>query len=125
METVEKEPIIFVIGIGETGDYEIQGFYLASKESHNFYLAVVKDLYEGGVMKLLLFLADVLLKLDDKIRKVFPLTDFQMCTIHASRNFESEVGEMDKELMDKQLKTVFVSDTKEEALIRLNEVKSQ
>ncbi len=45
-ETVEKEPILFGFGIRETGEYEILGFYLASKESHISYVARINDLYK-------------------------------------------------------------------------------
>ncbi len=87
-ETVEKEPILFAFGIRETGEYEILGFYLASNESHNSYVAVINDLYERGVREPLLFIADGLPKLDEEVRKVFPRADFQLCTIHTSRNLE-------------------------------------
>ncbi len=93
-DTVEKEPILFAMGIRESGEYEIMGFYLASKESHLSYTAVINDLYDRGVREPLLFIADGIPKLDEEIRKVFPRADFQLCTIHASRNFESEVREL-------------------------------
>lgn len=44
---VEKDPL-FAMGIRESGEYEILGFYLASKESHMSYVEVVKDLYARG-----------------------------------------------------------------------------
>ena len=124
-DTVEKEPILFAMGIKETGEYEILGFYLASKESHNSYVTVIQDLYDRGVREPLLFVADGLPKLDEEIRKVFPRADFQLCTIHASRNFESEVREMDKLIVDRQLKRAFLSETKEDALMKLEQFKSQ
>ena len=43
----------------------------------------------------------------------------------ASRNFVSEVRDMDKQLIDKQLKSVFVSENKDDALQRLKEFKSE
>ena len=87
-DTVEKEPILFAMGIRESGEYEIMGFYLASKEPHLSYKEVIKDLYERGVREPLLFIADGLPKLDEEVRQIFPRSDFQLCTIHASRNFE-------------------------------------
>ena len=48
-ETVDKEPVIFVLGIKESGEYEILGFYLTIKESHNNYKDVLKDLYRRGL----------------------------------------------------------------------------
>ena len=124
-DTVEKEPILFAMGIRESGEYEILGFYLASKESHLSYTAVINDLYNRGVREPLLFIADGLPKLDEEIRKVLPRTDFQLCTIHASRNFESEVRESDKITIDRELKRVFTADTKEDALARLSMFKVQ
>jgi len=42
-DTVEKEPIIFAMGIKESGEYEII-FYISSKESHLSYNEVIKYL---------------------------------------------------------------------------------
>jgi transposase-like protein len=36
-DTVEKEPVIFAMGIKETGEYEILGFYLSSKETQHIF----------------------------------------------------------------------------------------
>jgi len=71
-----------------------------------------------------LFIADGIPKLDEEIRRVYPRADFQLCTIHASRNFESEVRESDVNAVDSQLKQIFLSDDKEEAMKRFNEFKS-
>jgi hypothetical protein len=40
---VEKEPVIFAMGIRETEEYEIPGFYLFAKETHNSYFSVIQD----------------------------------------------------------------------------------
>jgi len=42
-DTVENEPIIFAMGIRESGEYEIMGFYISSKESHLSYSEVISD----------------------------------------------------------------------------------
>ena len=88
----------------------ILGFYISSKESHLSYNEVINDLYNRGVREPLLFIADGIPKLDEEIRKVFPRADFQLCTIHASRNFESEIREYDVDIIDSQLKQIFLSD---------------
>jgi len=47
--------------------------------------------------------------------------------MHASRNFESEIREYDVDIIDSQLKQIFLlflSDDKEEASKRFNEFKS-
>ena len=124
-DTVEKEPIIFAMGIRESGEYEILGFYISSKESHLSYVEVIRDLYNRGVREPLLFIADGIPKLDEEIRNVFPRADFQLCTIHAPRNFESEIRESDRITVDRQLKGIFLSETREEAIEKFNDFKSQ
>ncbi|WP_206744746.1 hypothetical protein [Cuniculiplasma divulgatum] len=43
-----------------------------------------------GIREPPLFIADGIPKFDEEIRKIFPGSDFQLCTIHASRNLESD-----------------------------------
>ena len=71
-EIAEKKPILFAMGIRETGEYEIMGFYLVSNESHLSSTAVIRDLYDTGMREPLQFIADGLPKLDEEIRSVFP-----------------------------------------------------
>ena len=51
-ETVDKEPVIFAPGIKESGEYEILGFYLTIKESHNNYKDILEDLLVMDSLKL-------------------------------------------------------------------------
>ena len=83
-DTVEKEPVIFAMRTLK-GEYEILGFYLSAKETHNTYSTIIQDLYNRGLREPLLFIADGVPKLDEEIRKIFPRAQFQLCTIHASR----------------------------------------
>ena len=78
-----------------------------------------------GVREPLLFVADRLPKIDEEVRRVFPRADFQLRTIHASRNFKAETRESDKLQIDRELKRVFTADTKEDALARLSLFKAQ
>ncbi|HLH86781.1 MAG TPA: IS256 family transposase, partial [Thermoplasmataceae archaeon] len=119
-ETVEKECIIFAMGIRESGYYEIMGFYMNPVENHIAYRNVLMDLHERGVVEPLLFIADGLPGIEEEIRQLYPRADFQLCTIHASRNFESHVRVQDRNEIDSDLKEMFLSRTREEALDRFN-----
>jgi transposase-like protein len=123
-DTVEKEPVIFAMRTLK-GEYEILGFYLSAKEIHNTYSTIIQDLYNRGIMEPLLFIADGVPKLDEEIRKIFPRAQFQLCTIHASRNLESDVRESDKNEIDRDLKAVFLSETKDSAISRFNHFKDK
>ena len=70
-------------------------------------------------------MVDGMPRLDEEIRKIFPRSDFQLCTVHASRNFESDVRESDRNEIDHDLKGIFLSDTKDSAINRFNQFKDK
>ena len=86
-DTVQKECVIFAMGIKELGNYEILGFYMNPMENHIAYRNVLMDIHARGVEEPLLFIADALTG-EEEIKQLYPRADFQLCTIHASRNFE-------------------------------------
>ena len=99
-ETVDKKPVIFALGIKESGEYEILGFYLTIKESQNNYKDVLEDLYRRGLKESLLFIADGITDLDEEVMKIEPGSDFQLCTIHYARGLKSKVKEKDIEIIE-------------------------
>ena len=123
-DTVDKEPVIFALGIKESGESEILGFYLTVKESHNNYKDVLEDLYRRGLKEPLLFIADGINNLDEEVMRIYPKSDFQLCTIHYLRGLKSKVKEKDLEIMDDADK-MFKCSNKEEAIIRFNEFKNK
>ena len=124
-ETVEKECVIFAMGIKETGQYEILGFYMNPVENHVAYRNVLIDLHERGVEEPLLFIADGLPGIEEEIKQLYPRADFQLCTIHASRNFESNVRVQDRNEIDSDLKEIFLSRTREQAVNQFTEFRNK
>lgn len=124
-ETVQKECVIFAMGIRETGQYEILGFYMNPIENHIAYRNVLMDLHERGLEEPLLFIADGLPGIEEEIKQLYPRADFQLCTIHASRNFESHVRVQDRNEIDSDLKGIFLSRSREEALNQFTEFKNR
>ena len=120
-ETVDKEPVIFALGIKESGEYEILGFYLTVKESYNNYKDVLEDLYRR---ESLLFIADGITDLDEEVMKIYPGSDFQLCTIHYARGLKSKVKEKDLEIIEDANK-MFKCSSKQEAIVRFNEMKDK
>ena len=123
-ETVDKEPVIFALGIKESGEYEILGFYLTIKKSHNNYKDVLEDLYRRGLKESLLFIADGITDLDEEVMKIYPGSDFQLCTIHYARGLKSKIKEKDLEIIEDANK-MFRCSNKQEAIIRFNEMKDK
>ena len=123
-ETVDKEPVIFALGIKESGEYGILGFYLTIKESHNNYKDVLEDLYRRGLKESLLFIADGIADLDEEVMKIYPGSDFQLCTIHYARGLKSKVKEKDLEIIEDANK-MFRCGNKQEAIVKFNEMKDK
>ncbi len=91
------------MGIRESGNYEILGFYMNPVENHVAYRNVLMDLHQRGVEEPLLFIADGLPGIEEEVRQIYPGADFQLCTIHASRNFETHVRVQDRNEIDNDL----------------------
>ena len=94
-------------------------------ENHIAYRNVLMDLHQRGVEEPLIFIADGLSGIEEEIRQLYPRADFQLCTIHASRNFESHVKVQDRNEIDSDLKVIFLSRTREDALNQFTEFKSK
>ena len=75
-ETVQEERVIFAMGIRESGNYEILGFYMNPIENHIAYRNVLMDLHERGVEEPLLFIADGLPGIEEEIKQLYPRADF-------------------------------------------------
>jgi putative transposase len=81
-DTVEKKVVLFVLGIDEDGYREILNFEVNPSEGAESWAELIKRLYERGVREVLLFVADGVPGLEDKIKEYFPKADFQSCVIH-------------------------------------------
>ena len=124
-DTVQKECVIFAMGIRDNGQYEIPGFYMNPVENHIAYRNVLIDLHNRGMEEPLLFIADGLPGIEEEIKQLYPRADFQLCTIHASINFQSNVRVQDRNEIDSDLKKIFLSHTREEALNLFGEFSSK
>jgi len=82
-DTVEKEVVLFVLGIDEDGYREILDFEVNPSEGAESWTKLIKRLYERGVREVLLFVADGVPGLEDKIKEYFP-------KLAAYRNFASQ-----------------------------------
>ena len=67
---MQKECVIFAMGIKEAGQYEILGFYMNHVENHIAYRNVLMDLHEREVEEPLLFIADGLPGIEEEIRQL-------------------------------------------------------
>ncbi len=96
--TADRDPVIFALGIKESGEYEILGFYLAIKEFHNNYKGVLEDLCRGW-LKVISSLPDV-----DYSMKISYLKSIKFNSKHIFRKMDGYIkcnGEI-KEMFNKR-----------------------
>ena len=122
-DTVEKEAVIFALGVDENGYYEILGFYINPKETHYQYRDILEDLYNRGAEEVLLYIADGLKGIEEEVKLAYPKADFQLCTIHIGRYIRSKVRANDRDAIEKGLNHIFFSDNKETAIKRMDDFK--
>jgi putative transposase len=77
---------------------------------------MIRRLYERGVREVLLFVADGVIGLEERIKEYFPKADFQSCLVHKIRNTLNKVRTKDKKEIAKDLKKIYQVSTEEEAL---------
>jgi putative transposase len=115
-DTVEKEVVLFVLGIDEEGHKEILDFEINPSEGAESYLDLIKKLYERGVKEVLLFVADGIRGLEERIKEYFPKADFQSCVVHKIRNTLSKVRAKDRKSVAEDLKRIYQVSKEEEAI---------
>lgn len=115
-DTVENESIYVVMGIDEEGHRQILGYYVGGQETATSCREVFEDLRRRGVEEILIGVADGLPGLKEAFLDVFPKADFQRCVVHKIRNLLVKARASDKSAILDDLRGVYASPTKEEAL---------
>ncbi len=113
--TVEKEYVHFALGIDDEGKEEILGFWLNPTESSTGWESILSDLKRRGAGEVLLFVADALSGIEESVKRQYPRSDFQSCTVHAMRNALYKVRASYGYTVSRELKTVFNASSMEEA----------
>lgn len=124
-DTVEKEVVLFVLGIDEEGYREIIDFEVNPAEGAEIWEDIIKRLYERGVREVLLFVADGITGVEERIKKYFPKADFQSCIVHKVRNTLNKVRSKDRKEVAEDLKSIYRASTKEDAKEAFNKFKEK
>ena len=120
-DTVANDSVYFVLGINEKGYREILDFFIGTTESSSVWEEILSSLKSRGVEDVLLGVMDGLAGIEDAFNKVFPKADVQRCVIHKIRNTMKKVRKKDLYEILQDLKSVYESPTKKQALSMLDE----
>lgn len=104
-----------ILGINVDGKKEILGCYVSETEGANFWLGVMTNLQNRGLVDILIACIDGLNGFLEAIAAMFPKTEVQSCIVHQIRNSLKYVGSKDQREFMSDLKPVYQAVSKEMA----------
>ena len=114
-----------VLGVTVEGNKDILGIWIGENESSKFWLGIMNDLKNRGVLDVLLFSVDGLTGLKEAINAAYPKAEVQRCIIHQLRNSFKYVSYKDLKEFSKDFKDVYHAINEEVALENLYELKEK
>lgn len=122
---VVKKAAYIVLGINKDGYKEILGIWIGENESSKFWLGVLNDLKQRGVVDILIMCSDNLTGIKQAIETAYPKTIQQRCIVHMIRNSVKFVSYKDLKEFCKDLKKIYTSKNEKQGYEELQKVKEK
>jgi putative transposase len=122
---IVKVCVLVVIGVDEKGIKQVIALQAGDKESAGTWRELFKDLKKRGLNKgaVKLGIMDGLPGLEKVFKDEFPEAKIQRCQVHVARNVMSKVPHNMKQKVADDMRSIFYSDTKKNALKFFEEFK--
>ena len=104
-----------IMGINQSGQKDILGFYTCESEGAHFWLSVLNDLKARGIEDILIACIDGLKGFPEAINTAFPKTEVQLCVVHQIRNSLKHVASKNQKEFMVDLKTLYQAPNKDSA----------
>lgn len=112
---VENRAVYVAVGIRMDGTREVLGLWTANTEGAKFWLTVMTDLRNRGLLDIFIACVDGLKGFPEAIESIYPKALVQLCMVHMVRNSLNYVGWRDRKAVAKDLKEVYSAATAEVA----------
>ena len=122
---VVKKAAYIVLGINKQGYKEVLGIWIGENESSKFWLGVLNELKQRGVIDILIMCSDNLTGIKQAIETAYPNTIQQRCIVHMIRNSVKFVSYKDLKAFCNDLKTIYTSKNEKEGYDQLQKVKEK
>jgi len=119
---VRKLAAYVALGVNIDGYKEVLGLYIGTNESSKYWLNILNELKNRGVVDILVVCADGLSGMKEAINAAFPKTEYQRCIVHQVRNTLRYVGEKNKKEFAKDLKLIYHAPNEEAGHAKMIEV---
>jgi putative transposase len=116
--SVEKVPVLVVIGVTKEGHRTVLGLQTGDKESATNWREMFKDLKRRGLNGKLISLGimDGLSGLERVFEEEFPNAKVQRCQVHVARNVLAKVPRKLKKIVADEIRSIFYASSKKKAL---------
>ena len=115
--SIEKVPVLVVIGVTESGYRTVLGLQSGDKESATSWREMFKDLKKRGLdaSRVQLGIMDGLPGLERVFKEEFAMAKVQRCQVHVARNVLAKVPKKLKKKVADQVRSIFYASTKSKA----------
>lgn len=114
-----------ILGVTLEGTKDILSITIGANESSKFWLGMLNDLKNRGIMDVLFFCVDGLSGFKEAIHSVYPDAQVQRCIIHMLRNSFKYVSYKDIKKFSSDFKAVYKAPNEELALAELESLKEK
>lgn len=111
-----------VLGVNMDGEKEVLGIWIGANESSKFWLGVLNDLRNRGILDVLIFCVDGLKGFKEAINAAYPQSKIQRCVIHQIRYSMQYIPYSDRKKFVNDLKEVYTAVNEEIALEKLEKL---
>jgi putative transposase len=111
---VRNVALYTIIGIKLDGQKECLGLWISETESAKYWVSVLNELKNRGVVDVLIFTVDNLKGISEAIEAVFPRAEVQKCIVHQIRNSLRYVSWKERKPMAKDLRRIYEAATEKE-----------
>jgi putative transposase len=117
---VAKKTAYVVFAINIMGRKEVLGIWIGEAESSKFWMTVLSDLKNRGVMDILIASVDGLSGFESAIKASYPRTEIQRCIVHQIRNSTRYVNYKDRKEFCEDMKEIYTAVNEEAGLLALD-----
>jgi putative transposase len=116
--SVDKEPVLLVVGVTQDGHRTVLGLQAGDKESASSWRQLFKDLKKRGLdaSKVALGIMDGLPGLEKVFKEEFANSKVQRCQVHVARNILAKVPQKLKKQIADEIRSIFYASTRAKAL---------
>lgn len=117
----QERTLYSIYGVDAEGNRDVLGLYLDKRESANQWMLVLEDLKRRGLKDVFFVCIDGLPGFKKAIHSVFDQAIVQRCIVHKVRNSVRFVSDKDYRPLCKDLRKVYQSANREQAVLALEE----